>query len=159
MTSAAPRRPEGSSSAFPVDGVISGPRPGRMRRRRGRELRGPFALPGPLSPHSVPAHRTPRDAFDDLVASVLEALERHFAAEPDDVDVVVEDVPLLPQEWDEDVPLSSLTRGEPSRIVLYRLPVEGRCHDRLELEDLVWRVVLDRLAEVWHVSPEDLDPR
>lgn len=151
-----------------MEGVISGPRPGRMRRRRGRGPRGPFALPGPLSPRSVPAHRSPRDAFDNLVAAVLESLEKHFAAEPDEVDVVVEDVPLLPPEWTDDVPLSSVTRavepgdgtkGQAARIVLYRLPIAGRCAGPLDLEDLVWRVVLDRLAEVWQVSPDDLDPR
>ncbi|RYJ07111.1 MAG: peptidase [Actinomycetales bacterium] len=149
--------PEPAGGSFPVEGVISGPRPGRMRQRRGRGPRGPFALPGPLSPRSVPAHRTPRDAFDNLVAAVLEALEKHFAAEPDEVDVVVEDVPL-----------SSVTRSletgdgpgpQAARIVLYRLPIAGRSASPLDLEDLVWRVVLDRLAEVWQVSPDDLDPR
>ncbi|KQY58541.1 hypothetical protein ASD11_02455 [Aeromicrobium sp. Root495] len=121
-----------------------------------------------MSPRSVPAHRSPRDSFDHLVAAVLEALEKHFAAEPDEVDVVVEDVPLLPPEWTDDVPLSSVARPPASaeagtqdsaRIVLYRLPIVGRSVGPLDLEDLVWRVVLDRLAEVWHVSPDDLDPR
>ena len=43
--------------------------------------------------------------------------------------------------------------------MLYRLPISQRCSTSIELEDAVWQVVLDRLAEVWHVSPDDLDPR
>ena len=66
-----------------------------------------MALPGPLSPGSVPSHRTPREQFDVLVAGVLAALEKHFAAEPDPVDVVVEEAPLLPPEWSDEVPTST----------------------------------------------------
>ena len=156
-----------------LGGVVSGPRPGRMRDRRGRGARGPMALPGPLSPGSVPSHRTPRDQFDVLVAGVLAALEKHFAAEPDPVDVVVEEAPLLPPEWSDDVPTSTgaMVDGT-SRIVLYRLPISQRCADApgggagpraasysRVLEDAVWQVLLDRLAEVWQVSPDDIDPR
>lgn len=141
------------------DGVVSGPRPGRMRDRRGRGPRGPMALPGPLSPRSVPAHRAPRAAFDLLVRDVLGALESHFTAEPDHVEFVVEEAPLLPPEWSDDVPLSIVTSGDGVRVVLFRIPISQRCAGREDLEDLVWSVVLDRLAEVWHMSPDDLDPR
>jgi predicted Zn-dependent protease with MMP-like domain len=119
-----------------------------------------MALPGPLSPSSVPSHRTPREQFDVLVEGVLAALEKHFAAEPDHVDVVVEEAPLLPPEWSDDVPTSAAsTGGGSSRIVLYRLPISQRCADSIQLEDAIWQVLLDRLAEVWQVSPDDLDPR
>lgn len=143
-----------------------------------------MALPGPLSPSSVPSHRTPREQFDVLVGGVLTAMEKHFAAEPDPVDVVVEEAPLLPPEWDDDVPTSAIvtgsgtTAGVPDagrpgvqRIVLYRLPISQRCTgapggaagawsaDGTALEDAVWRVLLDRLAEVWQLSPDDIDPR
>lgn len=143
-----------------LSGMVTGPRPGRMRDRRGRGARGPMALPGPLSPRSVPSHRTPRQQFDVIVEGVLGALEKHFAAEPDHVDIVVEEAPLLPPEWDDDVPTSTATRGtETSRIVLYRWPISQRCSTRDELEDAVWQVLLDRLAEIWQLSPDDLDPR
>jgi predicted Zn-dependent protease with MMP-like domain len=119
-----------------------------------------MALPGPLSPSSVPSHRTPREQFDVLVEGVLAALEKHFAAEPGHVDVVVEEAPLLPPEWSDDVPTSAAsTGGGSSRVVLYRLPISQRCADAIQLEDAVWQVLLDRLAEVWQVSPDDLDPR
>lgn len=119
-----------------------------------------MALPGPLSPRSVPVHRPPRVAFDLLVGEVIAALEPHFAVEPDHVQVVVEEAPLLPMEWTDDVPLSIVTPGtEGARVVLFRIPIAQRCASDADLEDLVWSVVLDRLAEVWHMSPDDLDPR
>ncbi|EFQ82669.1 hypothetical protein HMPREF0063_11878 [Aeromicrobium marinum DSM 15272] len=119
-----------------------------------------MALPGPLSPDSVPAHHSPREAFDTLVASVLHALEPHFAVERDDVDIVVEEAPLLPQEWDERVPTSVVAHHhDPTRLVLYRLPMAQVAITHDDLADLVWRTVLDGLAEIWHVPPESLDPR
>lgn len=149
-----------------LNGSVTGPRPGRMRARR-RPPRGPFALPGPLSPTSVPAHRNAREQFDLLVGEVLTSLDRHFRAEPDQVDVVVEDVPLLPQDWTEEVPTSSLSRrpGPPGsgrahvRIVLYRRPLSERCLTDAELLDRLWDILLERLAEAWQLSPDDLDPR
>jgi predicted Zn-dependent protease with MMP-like domain len=119
-----------------------------------------MALPGPLSPASVPAHRPPRESFDLLVREIVAALESHFAVEPDQVEIVVEEAPLLPPEWTDDVPLSIVAPlPDGHRIMLFRIPITQRCLTRDDLEDLVWSVVLDRLAEVWHMSPDDLDPR
>lgn len=130
-----------------------------MRQRR-RERRGPLALPGPLSPSSVPVHRSPREEFDALVQRVLDPLEKHFVAEPDPVEVVVEDIPLLPPDWDEEVPVSTVSMSaDGARVVLYRRPLSEGCTTRDDLEDRLWDVVLHRLAEVWQVSPDDLDPR
>lgn len=143
-----------------LTGVVTGPRPGSMRDRRGRGRRGPVSLPGPLTPRGVPAHRSAREAFDHLVGEVLGALEHHVTAEPDRVEVVVEDVPLLGPGWEDDVPLSSLAAGgDASTVTIYRRPIEERAVDARDLEDLVWSVVLERLGEVWHLSPDDLDPR
>ena len=138
-----------------LDGVVTGPRPGRMRDRRGR---------GSRSPQSVPAHVNPREDFDGLVGSILNAMAKHFDAEPDRVDVVTEEAPLLPDGWTEAVPTSALIRGShtesgAARIVLYRLPLTKRCASRQEVEDITWDVILDRLAEVWEMSPDDIDPR
>lgn len=141
-------------------GTVSGPRPGRMRERRGRGRRGPLALPGPLSPGSVPVHRTPGERFDLLVAGVLRALERHFEAESIAVDVVVEDVPLLPTSWTEPVPHGAVVQdGDATRLVLYRVPLTRRASSAEDLEDLVWSAVLTHLARIWDLDPEDLDPR
>lgn len=119
-----------------------------------------MTLPGPLTPRGVPAHHPARKAFDLLVGDVLAALDHHFAAEPDQVDVVVEEAPMLPPEWTDGVPLSIVVAGpSATRVVLFRMPITHRCGSPEELDELVWTLVLDRLAEVWHLSPDDLDPR
>ncbi len=117
-------------------------------------------MPGPLSPRSVPAHRSTRAAFDLLVGDVLAALDHHFSVESDHVEIVVEEVPLLPPEWTDDVPLSIVVaRSSSTRVVMFRLPISQRCESRAALEELVWSVILERLSEVWRMSPDDLDPR
>lgn len=143
-----------------LGGIVSGPRPGRMRDRRGRGKRGPLSLPGPLSPTSIPAHRPPREEFDLLVSDVLTSLRSHFDIETETVEFAVEEAPLLPEDWDDDVPLSTLVTGPGiTRVVLFRLPMTHRSSTELELLDLLWTTVLDRLGEIWHMSPDDLDPR
>lgn len=95
-----------------------------------------------------------------MVGDVLESLRSHFEVETEQVEVAVEDVPLLPVDWADDVPLSTIvTEPGLTRIVLFRLPIAHRCLSDSDLLDLVWQTILDRLAEVWHMSPDDLDPR
>ncbi len=143
------------------NGVVTGPRPGRMRDRRGRGRRGPVALPGPLSPDGAGSRQTPRERFDDIVRSVVTALEPAFRAEPDTrVDVVVEEAPRLPPEWSDEVPASVVSEVDGAiRVVVFRLPIEQRCGSHHELEEMTWAVLLEQLASVWQVSPDDLDPR
>jgi len=143
-----------------LGGVVSGPRPGRMRDRRGRGRRGPLSLPGPLSPSSIPAQRPPREEFDLMVSDVLTSLRSHFDTETEAVEVAVEEAPLLPDDWTDDVPLSTLVRKPGiTRVVLFRLPMTHRSATDLDLLDLLWTTVLDRLGEIWHMAPDDLDPR
>jgi len=119
-----------------------------------------MALPGPLSPDSVPSHLSPRQDFDALVEAIVDAMAKHFAAEPDRVDIVTEEAPLLPENWSHAVPTSASVRGpDAARVILYRLPLTKRCSTRQEVEDATWKAVLDRLAEIWQVSADDLDPR
>lgn len=140
--------------------VVVGPRGGTLRDRRGRGRRGVLALPGPLSPRGIPARETRGDRFEQLVTRIVDALAPAFRAESDRVEIVVEDAPRLPAEWDDAVPSSVITRTATStRVVLFRLPITHHAHDDAQLEDLTWRVVLDQLASIWQVSPDDLDPR
>ena len=59
---------------------------------------------------------------------------------------------MLPDDWgDETVPLSSLVRGKgqaPTRLVVFRRPIEHRATDREELEAMVHTVVVEQLAEL-----------
>lgn len=142
------------------NGLVTGPRPGRMRDRRGRGRRGPLSLPGPLSPAGVPSTTTPRERFDAVVGDVVNALAPAFHAEPDPLEVVVEEAPRLPPEWSDEVPASVVTtHGGVTRVVVFRLPISGRCSTHEQLEAMTWSVLIDQLASVWQVSPDDLDPR
>ncbi len=79
------------------------------------------------------------------------------------VEYAVEDTPHLPDDWESDqVPLSSLIRGtgaNPTRLVLFRRPIEHRAETRTDLEALVLTVVVEQVAELLGIDPERVDPR
>ncbi|MEW9265475.1 metallopeptidase family protein [Kineococcus endophyticus] len=132
----------------------------RPRRRRDRHGRG---LRGPLLPASLPAARTRAERFDDLVLDAVELLERRWAEQLAGVEFAVEDVPPSdPAPWEDDVvPLGRLfpAQGQrPARVVLYRRPLETRA-DGDDLDDLVADVVVEQVAHLLDLPPEDVDPR
>ena len=61
------------------------------------------------------------------------------------------------------VPLSSLVRGTrgctPTRLVLFRRPIEHRCETRTDLEAMVLTVVVEQVAELLGIDAEQVDPR
>ena len=144
----------------------------RRRDRRGRGLRGQ------LVPQSVPLSRSRAQQFDDLVLDAVEHLEHRWASELDNIEFAVEDVPLVP-DGDADaliygtdviedgaVPLARMLpagrdtegRAVPPRIVIYRRPLEARSLDRLDLADLVHDVVVEQVANLLGVDPDEVDP-
>lgn len=135
-------------------------RDGRRRDRRGRGFRGPVAIPGPLSPRGVPGGWDRRSQFDTAVLGAVARLRPRHAAALELVDVAVEDVPVLPRRWREEVPLGTVVPDrERPRVVLFRQPVQHRASTRVDLDDLVLSVLVDQLATLWRCDPEDLDPR
>jgi predicted Zn-dependent protease with MMP-like domain len=121
-------------------------------------------------PASLPLSRTRAEIFDDLILDTVEALEERYPQELAGVEFAVEDVPPELNVYDSDVledghvPLARLLPGRPGRhgvpprIVLYRRPLELRAVDRDELADLVHDVIIEQVANLLGVSPEDLDP-
>lgn len=132
----------------------------RTRDRRGRGMRGPGVLPRRLG---TPATRTARERFDSVVLDVVTAVDQRWQAELGLVEYAVEDAPLVPDDWDAaTVPLSSLVPGSgstPTRLVLFRRPIEHRCETRDELRALVLTVVVEQVAELLDLPAEDVDPR
>ena len=124
----------------------------RSRDRRGRGLRGP------LLPAGLPAARSRAAQFDDLVLDAVERVSRRWGAALQEVEVAVEDVP--PAAADE----VSLSRAEPAtgdrpaRIVVHRRPVEARATGARAREDLVHDAVVDAVADLLGMSPDDVDP-
>jgi predicted Zn-dependent protease with MMP-like domain len=133
---------------------------GRIRDRHGRGVRGPEILPRRLG---TPERPTARERFDDLVLGVVEGLETRWSAHLGLVEYAVEDAPQIPDDWASDtVPLSSLLRGsgaKPTRIVVFRRPIEHRCENRDELEALVLTVLVEQVAELLGIPAHDVDPR
>ena len=117
----------------------------------------------------MPMSRTRAELFDELVLDAVESLEQRFAKELAGVEFAVEDVPPDLNVYDSDVledgevPLARLLPGRPGRhgvpprIVLYRRPLEFRAADREDLDDLVHDVIIEQVANLLGVAPEDLD--
>lgn len=132
------------------------PHPGR--RRRDRHARG---VRGPLAPAGLPLARSRAERFDDLVLDAVERVEGRWSAELDGVEFAVEDVPAL-DDWERGwVPLGRSYPAEgdvAARIVVYRRPVEARAPTPPDLRDLIQDVVVEQVAELLGVEPEEVDP-
>jgi hypothetical protein len=120
---------------------------------------------GPIAPPQVPLAASRADVFADLVQDSVERLERRWP-QLADIDFLVLEVPPLGgpgQEWnDEAVPLGGTVparEGRPTRVIVYRRPVEIRTKGRDERAALVHEVVVEQVAEVLGLTPETVDPR
>ena len=126
-------------------------------------MRGPSVLPGPLSPRGVPRTLSPGEAFDSLVLDVVHELEERWHAELGLVEFAVEETPMVPDDWAADtVPLATLVRGTsttPTRLVLFRRPIELRAETRADLSAMVLTVLVEQVSELLGRAPEDIDPR
>ena len=147
-----------------VDEVAGVPvRRGRARERRGRGLRGPLALPGPHSPDGLPLVLTPTAEFDAVVAEMVSRLESRWADELRGVEFGVEEAPWVDDDWHPgSVPLGTHVRAEgkqPSRVVVYRLPMRRRALGRHHLRALVLDVLVHQVAELLGRRPDEIDPR
>jgi predicted Zn-dependent protease with MMP-like domain len=123
-------------------------------------MRGPAVLTGPSG---RPVRRTPRQRFDDLVLDVVTDIDNRWQDRLGLVEYAVEDAPQIPDDWTSGtVPLSSLVRGSgatPTRLVLFRRPIEHRSVTRSDLEAMVLTVVVEQVAELLGIDPELVDPR
>lgn len=148
----------------------------RRRDRHGRGLRGPLLPPvvavGQVSA-GVPAWQTRAQRFDDLVLDAVEHLETRWGPELQGVQFAVEAVPPVSvlEPYDADVvvdetaggavPLGRLLPGgggQAPRVVVYRRPLEARAIDRLDLAELVHDVVVDQVARLLDLDPDEVDP-
>ena len=123
-------------------------------------MRGPAIVPGQPG---RPTGRTPRERFDDLVLDIVTDIDRRWQDRLGLVEYAVEDAPQIPDDWTSGtVPLSSLVRGSgatPTRLVLFRRPIEHRCDTQSDLEAMVLTVVVEQVAELLGIDPELVDPR
>ena len=123
-------------------------------------MRGPAVVP--RTP-GRPELRTARERFDDLALGIVTDIDARWQDRLGLVEYAVEDTPQIPDDWSTGtVPLSSLVRGSgsnPTRLVLFRRPIEHRCETREDLEAMVLTVVVEQVAELLGIEAEQVDPR
>ncbi|MFC6287554.1 metallopeptidase family protein [Nocardioides sp. GCM10027113] len=123
-------------------------------------MRGPAVLP---RRPGTPELRTDRERFDSLVLDLVTQVDERWADRLGLVEYAVEDTPQIPDDWSpETVPLASMVRGTgttPTRLVVFRRPIEHRAETRADLEALVLTVVVEQVAELLGIDPEQVDPR
>ncbi len=123
-------------------------------------MRGPAITPSLPGRPELP---TRGERFDELVLETVRDIDTRWQDRLGLVEYAVEDTPQLPDDWSgETVPLASLVRGQgttPTRLVLFRRPIEHRCESRADLEAMVLTVVVEQVAELLGIEPEDVDPR
>lgn len=116
---------------------------------------------GPLAPAGSPAAVTRAKRFDDFVLDSVERLDRRWREQLQRVEFAVEDVPML-DDWDRDwVPLArafTAVGALPARVVVYRRPVETRTRGIRQLRTLIHDIVVEQVAELLGVEPEEVDP-
>jgi predicted Zn-dependent protease with MMP-like domain len=124
------------------------------RDRHGRGLRGP------LAPAGVPLSRTRAQQFDDLVHDAVSRLESRWDQQLAGVEFAVEEVPPADADGDS-VPVARLhpaSAGKPARIVVYRRPAQARADGDDELAALVFDAVVEEVARLLGVDPDNVDP-
>ena len=123
-------------------------------------MRGPAVLP--RTP-GRPELRTARERFDDLALGIVTDIDARWQDRLGLVEYAVEVTPQIPDDWSSGtVPLSSLVRGtgsNPTRLVLFRRPIEHRCETREDLEAMVLTIVVEQVAELLGIDAEQVDPR
>lgn len=146
------RRADLASALAQSDMVVT-----RTRRdRRGRGIRG-LMLP-PIHP----AYRTRRELFDETVVAYVSRLEATWGQELHGTEFAVEDVPPSdPSPWERGgVALGRYfpaVSGQPSRIVVYRRPIEARAENRSELGTIIRDVIIENVAFMLSKSPTEID--
>ena len=126
-------------------------------------MRGPAVLPLAATGHRPPLPRSPRETFDRIMLDVVTEIDGRWSERLGLVEYAVEETPQLPDDWDSGrVPLSSLVPGSgttPTRLVVFRRPLEHRAGDRADLEAMVLAVVVEQVAELLGIEPSEVDPR
>jgi len=105
--------------------------------------------------------RSPIDVFAAEVADAASRLEGRWGDEWGLLELAIHEIP--PDEGLDarrSVPLATLipqSGNQPTRIVLYRRPIEHRVADVLELRAVIRDSLAERVAELLSRTPEEID--
>ena len=113
----------------------------------------------------MPGWRSRSERFAALVHDEVRVVHRRWAEQLGELEVRVEDVPPESEGTAEGVlrdgPTEggvALARAEPGLLVVYRRPLELRADDPQDLADLVHDVVVEAVAELLGLDPDEVDP-
>jgi predicted Zn-dependent protease with MMP-like domain len=105
--------------------------------------------------------RSRAERFDELVVATVDRLNRRWRDQLAAVEFAVEDIPSM-EDWTRDwVPLTrtyAAAGALPTRVVVYRRPVETRATAQRQLRHLLGDVVAEQVAELLGVKPDEIDP-
>ncbi|VXB11580.1 conserved hypothetical protein [Nocardioides sp. AX2bis] len=122
-------------------------------------MRGPAILPRVPGRPETP---TRADRFDAMVLASVSGIEDRWRERLGLVEYAVEDAPQVGADWGSSpVPLSALVHASgatPARVVLFRRPLELRAEDREDLRALVHAVLVEQVAVLLGLPPQDVDP-
>ncbi len=140
----------------------------RTRDRHGRGLRGPLALPNPITSRPVGVPQRPRGLayFLLCVQDAVAEVASHCPDVIDEIDIGVDEVPDARTLWNDigeydAVPLAAAVEavgGQHPRVVIYRRPLERRAADREDLHELVHETLVDQLVALTGRSVDEIDP-
>ena len=130
------------------------------RDRHGRGMRGPLARP------PVPLAASRREEFEDLVLAAAERIDTHLLLERrislDDVEFVVEDMPVFAEDDEPDVVpfgrVEEATASSPALVVVYRRTIELRSELGEERAELVHDAVVEQVADLLGLDADEVDP-
>lgn len=109
----------------------------------------------------VPAMVTRSAAFDDLVVASAARFRPVLGRLWREVEFAVQDVPPpAPVRWEQGVALARVfpTKGpHPTRVVIYRRPVESLVARGDDLRDIVYEVLVEQVALILGVDADDVD--
>lgn len=136
------------------------------RDRHGRGIRGPLALPNPLTrrPVNFPSAPKPAQYFSACLLESVHRIEQTCPKALLGVDVGVDEVPTAELNYNvnDSVPLAAALqadRGQPAKIVLFRRPLERRSTSRNELKSLIHTTLVEQLAALTGFSMHTIDPK
>lgn len=137
------------------------------RDRHGRGIRGPLALPNPVTGRPVPLRTQPTGAevFLTAVKDAISRVVQHCPECLNAIDVGIDEVPTQSTLWQGDgdsvIPLAvavDAENGRPAKVVLYRRPLEKRAMDLEDLRFLVRHTLVEQLSMLTGRSPSEIDP-
>lgn len=101
------------------------------------------------------------DFFIDCVTTTIDDIAHHCPDALAHVDIGVEDVPDPADIWSNRVPLAIAHEAggdKIAQIILYRRPIEFRCSNRPQIQQLIFTTVVEQLSQMTGLPIDRLDP-